>query len=345
MKRISDSPWPTRFVAVTTLAVLTACQASPASDETPAASTEGAPAATATPAPATLAPAAVAATAAAAELLPAFVQVIGRPGIEPGQLQLPFDVAVDGQGTVYVSDSKGLQAFEADGTFRGLIGSPEVKVAQGIAAADDGTLYVTGFGRQVLVFGPDGTPRASLGEEGLGPGQLVNPVDVAVDRDGNLYVADAANARIEKLAPDGRHLLTIGEPGRQNGQFTSPRSVAVDNQGRIYVGQGDDFLIQRFAPDGSYLDAFGQSYADESMWSLPGLAVDENGNAYASQTIRHVVQSFDASGDERPTFRWELGDVGFEEGEFRSPYGLAVHKGLLYVADRDNGRIQVYRLK
>jgi hypothetical protein len=81
------------------------------------------------------------------------------------------------------------------------------------------------------------------------------------------------------------------------------------------------------------------------MWSLPGLATDADGKVYATQTIRHVVQSFDAAGDERPRLRWELGAVGFENGQFRSPYGIAARDGLLYVADRDNDRIQVFQLK
>lgn len=294
---------------------------------------------------ATVAPAAAEATARVAALLPTLDRVISTMGIEPGQLQLPQDVAVDDAGKVYVSDSKGVQVFGPDGAFLQMVGAPDLKSAEGIAVTPDGQrIYVTGAGPVVLVYGPDGQQTGTLGEGGLEAGQLQRPVDVTLDAAGNVYVAEMANAHVEKYDASGRHLLTVGAKGQQKGEFTAPRAVAVDSAGRIYVGLGDDFLIQRFNPDGSYLDAFGQSYADETMWQIPGLAVDASDHVYASQSISHVVQSFDTS-PERPRLRWELGTVGLDDGEFRSPYGLAVKGDKLYVADRDNSRIQVFTLK
>jgi DNA-binding beta-propeller fold protein YncE len=331
---------------------LTACTASPPGTPaagTPLAGTPGADASQeassgVTPTP-SVAPAAAEATARVAALLPTFDRSIGTMGIEPGQLQLTQDVAVDDAGKVYVSDSKGVQVFGPDGTFLNLVGAPDLKAAEGIAVTPDGQrLYVTGAGPLVLIFGPDGKQSGTVGEGGLEAGQLQKPVDVTLDGDGNVYVADVANAHIEKYDAQGKHLLTIGSKGQTKGQFTAPRAVAVDSTGRIYVGLGDDFLIQRFNADGSYLDAYGQSYADETMWQIPGLAVDASDNVYSSQSISHVVQSFDTS-TERPRLRWELGTVGFEDGQFRSPYGLAVKGDKLYVADRDNGRVQVFTLK
>lgn len=266
----------------------------------------------------------------------------GTEGIEPGQILLPFDVALDGDGNVIVSDSKGVQKFTAEGEFLLQVGPGEIAAAQGIAAAPDGTIYVSGLDDVVHVFDGEGQKTATIGEPGGAPGQLLQPVDVALDREGNVYVADASNSRVEKYAPDGTHLLTIGEKGTQSGQFTSPRVVTVDDAGRVYVGMGDDFLVQRFGPNGDYLDSLGKSYADESMWRVAGLATDEGGNLYVSRAILHAIQCFEAGGD--GGLLWELGELGRAPGEFNTPGGMAVRGTRLYVADTTNNRVQVLEL-
>lgn len=307
------------------------------------ASVASAPAAVMAPATATpLSPSALRATERVAALQPVFSRSIGVSGIEPGQLRLPFDVAVAPAGQIYVSDSKGVQEFTPDGRFVRQIGGDDVKIAQGLAVATDGTLYVAGAGSQVRVFDAAGSPRGTIGQPGTAPGQLQQPVDVAVDRGGDVYVADDRNGRVEKFAPDGRHLLTVGTPGEGREQLSRPRAVAVDGSGLITVGQGDDFLVKRFRPDGSYLDAFGRSHADENMWRIGGLAFDEDDNAYLTQVVGHRIQSF--SPGDRPGFRWEFGALGFGPGQFNTPTGLAIANGELYVADQSNDRIQVFQL-
>jgi len=304
-----------------------------------------------TPPAGTPAPTAEAATTATARfaaamalVLPRYTASFGVAGTEPGQITLPFDVAVAGDGGLFVSDSTGVQKFAADGSFARRIGEGVLKRAEGIAVGPDDRLYVAGSGAEVLVFDAAGNPAGAVGAAGDRPGQLRKPIDVAVDRDGNLYVADAGNARVEKFAPGGRHLLSIGERGTQSGQFTAPRSVAVDGSGRIYVGLGDDFLIQRFDRDGSYLDTFGQGTLDETMFRIGGIAVDDRNRAYATQAMGHALQVFDVA--TTPVYVGQIGGKpGITAEQFNAPTGVALGPGRLFVADTRNNRVQVFEIK
>jgi len=303
-----------------------------------------------TPPPGTPLPTAEAAAAATqrqaeamAALQPRFVDSIGLPGTEPGQLTLPFDVAVAPGGDIYISDSTGVQQFGDDSAFIRRIDPEHVPLADGIAVGPDGRLYVTGSGAEVRVYAADGRPAGTIGTAGDQPGQLRKPTDAALDGAGNLYVVDAGNARVEKYSPAGGHVATIGERGEGSGQFTAPRRIAVDAQDRIYVGAGDDFLVQRFTSDGRYLDTFGQGTLDATLYRTGGVAVDDQGVAYISQAMLHAVQAFDVR--DKPAFLWQMGgEAGQRQGQFNSPGGMAIAGGRLYVADTGNHRVQVFEL-
>jgi outer membrane protein assembly factor BamB len=283
------------------------------------------------------------ATARIAALLPTLETVWGTSGSRDGELMLPFGVAVDDNGQVYVSDSTGAQKFTADGQFVLRFGPGELKTALGgIAVSHDGRVYVSGFDQLVHVYASDGTPLGALGEAGTEPGQLAKPVDVAVDGAGKIYVADAGNARVEVYAPGGEHLLTVGSPGEGKGQFRMPRAVEVGSDGTIYVGQGDDFLVQRFGPDGTYLDTFGDAHAGEVVWRTGGIAVDPDGNAYVTQAMAHHIQRYEA--DAGYSLAWETGELGFDREQLSTPLGIEYQDGRLYVVDQQNSRIKVYRV-
>jgi len=62
-----------------------------------------------------------------------------------------------------------------------------------------------------------------------------NPSDVAVDKDGNIYVLDSANARVQKFGPDGKYLATIGRKGQGPGEFIFPETIGFDEDGNLVV--------------------------------------------------------------------------------------------------------------
>ncbi|HOK41731.1 MAG TPA: FlgD immunoglobulin-like domain containing protein [bacterium] len=97
------------------------------------------------------------------------------------------------------------------------------------------------------------------------------PTDLAVDADGNLYVADSNNNRIHKISKDGTHLWvkgSLGSGGTIGGEpeFDYPRGIAVDKNGYIYVSDMNNGRVQKLNPDGTINDTdFAQVDADYQL--------------------------------------------------------------------------------
>jgi sugar lactone lactonase YvrE len=76
------------------------------------------------------------------------------------------------------------------------------------------------------------------------------PSDVALDKDGNIYILDSGNHRIQKFGPDGQYLATIGRKGQGPGEFVYPESIDIDESGFIYVSDPNNQKIQVLTPEG-----------------------------------------------------------------------------------------------
>ena len=85
----------------------------------------------------------------------------------------------------------------------------------------------------------------------------MSPEGVALDRPGNIYVADTENNRIQKFTADGFLITTWGTQGSGNSQFKNPSGVAVDAAGNIYVTDTDNYRVQKFNTNGEYLTQWG----------------------------------------------------------------------------------------
>lgn len=70
------------------------------------------------------------------------------------------------------------------------------------------------------VFREDGTWISTLGKEGSGRGEFLNPRDVAVSPDGSIIICDKGNNRIQIWKPDGRHIMSFGTEGTHQGQLS-----------------------------------------------------------------------------------------------------------------------------
>jgi sugar lactone lactonase YvrE len=134
----------------------------------------------------------------------------------------PRSVAVDGVGKVYVADT---------GNHCIRLISPDGQVSTLAGANEPG--YVDGQGSEARFNFPSG---------------------IAVDADGNLYVADTANHSIRKIMPDGEvtTLAGNGEPGNVDGpgadaRFRAPEGIAIDGKGNVYVADTGNHRVRKIA--------------------------------------------------------------------------------------------------
>lgn len=128
----------------------------------------------------------------------ALIAKIGGRGTEPGMFNLPLQVSVAPDGTVYVVDK---------GNFR------------------------------VSAFNPEGGYLHSFGTIGRYPGQFFSPKGIATDSEGNVYVVDTAFGNVQIFEPQGQLLMVIGQRGQSSlpGNYMLPAGVAVDETGRVYI--------------------------------------------------------------------------------------------------------------
>lgn len=287
----------------------------------------------------------------------------GGFGGAAGQLEYPRALAAlagSPLGGVYVADTANnrIQAFNADGSpTAGPAGTPlawgisgrgpaYVTHPDGVAAGDDGTVYVADTAdNRIELLGPDGSYlgqwAAIFSLSGYpmaagGPGQFDQPGDVAFDEaTGNVWVADTGNDRVQEIAPTGVAVAVYGgpAPGSGVGQFSSPQGIAVDPQGDVYVADtGNDRIERRDAATGAWTVVDPHAALDTPA----AVAVAGDGTLYVADRRRILrIAPDDRSSVALPA----------APGGLRIPEGLAVTDDTLYVSDRYNDRVLAFDLR
>jgi sugar lactone lactonase YvrE len=251
------------------------------------------------------------------------------------QLNNPREVAVDGDGTVYVADASNhrVRKITADGKIStvagtgvggtsgdgGLATAARLNGPFGVAVDSAGVLWIAECnGHRVRKVTPDGKISTAAGTGRAGPAgdggtavaaQLNRPFGVAVDGAGHLYIADADNHRVRKVTPDGK-ISTVAGTGKagfegDGGPATSakldfPVGVVVDSAGGLYIADHRNQRVRKVAADGTISTLVGTGKA----------GFDGDGGPAAS-------------------------------AELNKPLGLALDfVDSLYIADHDNNRVR-----
>jgi sugar lactone lactonase YvrE len=246
------------------------------------------------------------------------------------------------------------------GTVDGAAARSQYSDPFGVAIDSRGNVYVAdgGDGNRIRKIGTDGVVSTLAGgregfADGVGSAAAFNtPSALAIDRRGNLYVADTGNHAIRKIAPDGS-VTTIagnGKPGFADGpgalaRFNGPVGIAVDDAGIVYVADTYNDRIRRIALDGSVSTVAGNGQpgeadgaARDAGFDTPAaVAVARDGTLFVADTGNHAIRRIGTDGrvstiaaapesDRRPILR--------------RPAGLALTRdGYLYIAAGSGGRI------
>lgn len=262
----------------------------------------------------------------------------------------PLGVAASPEGTVYVTESSGdrlIKAFDANGTPKGAFGVAGESLARNpiyMAYSPDGKLYVSDLVRHdITIFSAAGEP---LGQVASPVGETWAPSALTFDASGNLYVTDFTSGqhRVLVLDKSGQLILQFGSEGQDIGQFSFPNGIAVDGSGNIYVSDSGNGRVQAFDAKGKLLYVIGRGTANADLAMPRGITVDDGRHLLlVADTTDGTVKVYDISAA-RPKLAYMLGAPGAGAEELRFPNAVAIDgKGHIYVADRENGRLAVWR--
>jgi DNA-binding beta-propeller fold protein YncE len=174
----------------------------------------------------------------------------------------------------------------------------------------------------------DRTPAYGLvdtwGEEKDTSTHFKEPHGIAIDRDGNLLIADQGSGRVLRYTRDGEYLGDIGlGSGRGPGEFTDPRFVITDAEGRIWVSdsKGDQPRLQVFTHEGSFERIFAEKgILPGHLLRAHGMDFDREERLFVADVDNFRVSVFAHSGE----FLYCWGELGVRPGQLNAPHGLTV---------------------
>ena len=186
------------------------------------------------------------------------------------------------------------------------------------------------------------SPEFTLSGKGTKVGRLLNPLGLAFDPAGNIYVADTGNNRLQKFSSTGKVLAQIGGLGSGSQQFDSPRSVCASNGLNVWVADYNNHRVQRFDRNLNFVFSFvaNEDWDEPYQFQLPvGVVESGQGDLFVADGSSNRVIKFD--GFRKPVVAFGGLDAG--QGQIQEIGKLALSpEGNVFVSDRQSGEIVVF---
>ncbi|TKB11375.1 6-bladed beta-propeller [Desulforhopalus sp. IMCC35007] len=196
-----------------------------------------------------------------------------------GAFRAPSGIWVTGDDVKYIADMgrKQVVVYGSGNEFLRAYGNEKLLEKPVDVAVHGERVYVCDMGRhQVIVFDKNsGTPVKYIGMIGAGEGQLYRPTYITVDVQGNLFVNDTFNFRIQQFDSEGKFIQTIGFHGDQHGAMARPKGLDIDREGHLYIADAAFEHVQIFNDEGRLLLFFGGPGIGPGNMYLPaGVHID-----------------------------------------------------------------------
>jgi len=212
-------------------------------------------------------------------------------------------LAIDDDDRLFVSDGKmhRVMVFSAKHDVDGQITEGLVDPVGLAIDTTNRFLYVVDTQQdQVIVYDADTLKllrRIGTGGKNhflITPGDFGAPQGVALDQDGNVYVTDTLNNRVEIFDADGNFISLFGKHGDGPGYFARPKGIAVDGDGHIWVADEVTDRLQVFNREGQLLTYIGQGHGNlpGQFKALVGVAIDKQNRVFTTEQYPGRMQMF-----------------------------------------------------
>jgi len=290
--------------------------------------------------------AAVAPPAAAPAGATGGLQVIGRTASGAPALGEPKGLARDAAGRLYVVEGSAgrVTIFNPDGTVATSFGKTgtgdgEFQEPWGVAVAPNGDIYVADtWNHRIQKFDATGRFLAKWGSFAdvknptEQPSAFWGPRAVAIGPDGNVYVTDTGNKRIQVFDQTGRFVRALGSEGSGPGQFREPVGLAIDASGNLYVADTWNQRIQKLDATGRQLAQYPvPAWSSQAITNKPYLSVDPAGRIYATVPEERRVLVVEPDGRLQPVSQLQAFNLQLPIGVLAGP------NDALWVSDSRGG--------